>query len=110
MIMLMRPAMPVFRATEKASNRVKLEVLVQNLLLHAGGQRVPQLVRGVRAVHQEGGAVGGVLQEVKQVQQRGLVQRQEVRLGDQVRGLDRRGPKRRWEMVEEPAFLESYTK
>ena len=70
-------------------NRVKLEVLVQNLLLHAGGQRVPQLVRGVRAVHQEGGAVGGVLQEVKQVQQRGLVQRQEVRLGDQVRGLDR---------------------
>ena len=78
-----------FAGHGKSVNRVELDVLVQNLLLHAGGQRVPELVRRVRAVHQESGAVGGILQEVEQIQQGRLVQGQEVCLGDQVCGFDR---------------------
>lgn len=91
-------------------DRVKLDILVQDLLLHAGGQRVPHLVRRMRAVHQEGGVVGGVLQEIEQVQQGGLVQGRKFALVIRYVDLIGRGPKRRWEMVEEPDFLESYTK
>ena len=72
-------------------NAVHLDVLVDNLLLHAGGQAVPHLVSGHRGVDEEGGAGGGVLQEVEGVEQAGLVQGDEVRAGDEVGAVNRRG-------------------
>ena len=70
---------------------VYLDVLVQNLLLHAGRQAVPHLVGFHGGVDEEGGAGSGVLQEVEGVQQAGLVQRDEVGAGDEVGAVNRRG-------------------
>ena len=70
-------------------------------------QVVPDLVGAVRAVEQERRAVLGHAQHVGPLEQAELVAGHEVGALDQVRGADRRGPKRRWETVVEPDFFES---
>ena len=52
---------------------VDLEVLGQDLLLHRTGERVPDDVRRVAAVEQQGGARGGPAEHVHLIQQAELV-------------------------------------
>ena len=71
---------------------VKLELLVDDLLLHQARQVVPNLVGAERAVQQEGGAVLRGSQHVDALEEGELVAGHETGLGDEVTGAQRAGP------------------
>ena len=66
----------------------QVEVLVDDLALDARGQVAPHLVRSVRAVDEEGGAVRRLLEHVDLVEEAPLMARHEVGLFDQVGRID----------------------
>ena len=64
----------------------------EELLLRRAGERVPDLVRCLRAVQEQGRAVGRAVEHLGPVEQPELVATDEARLPDQVRRADRLWP------------------
>ena len=89
-------------------DRVELEFLVADLLLHLARDRVPDLVRRVGTVEEEDAPWLGHRKHVDLLEELKLVACHEVGGADEICGLDSgRGPKRRCDTVRLPAFRES---
>ncbi len=87
--MLIRPPMPFSFATRYAVDDVKVQFLLDDLLLDGARQMLPDFVRTEGAVQQEHRAGLGQMQHVHSLQEGELMARDEAGLLDQVAGADR---------------------
>src|SRR3970282_502830 len=76
-----------------AVNHVKVQVFIENGFLRFPGNMVPDLLRPVRAVQQEDRSWRSVLENVIAFQEIELVARYEIRLIDEIGGIDGAWPK-----------------